>query len=135
MLSTPVWSGEPFPTPSTEVFPGVMNQEESCRQNLLTQARFKAQPFPCSAGHTGTGQFRTHASCGVPQRNSPTKRPVLGGETATQTALQTNLVLIFTSCMKQPSQSTPVRNCKSYCMEQPSVGRKSYTYKATDLDR
>lgn len=56
---------------------------------------------------------------------------------ATHTALQTNLVFIFTSCMKQPSQGTrnPVRNCKSYCMEQPSVGRKSYTYKATDLDR
>lgn len=56
---------------------------------------------------------------------------------ATQAALQTNLVFIFARCMKQPSQDTynPVRNCKSYCMEQPSVGRKSYTYKATDLDR
>lgn len=56
---------------------------------------------------------------------------------ATQAASQTNLVFIFTSCVKQPSQSTcnPVRKCKSYCMEQPSVGRKSYTYKATDLDR
>lgn len=55
---------------------------------------------------------------------------------ATQAALQTNLAFIFTGCMK-PSQSmfNPVRNCKSYCMEQPSVGRKSYTYKATDLDR
>lgn len=56
---------------------------------------------------------------------------------AMQATLQTNLVFVFTSHMKQPSQSTcnPVRNCKSYCMEQPSVGRKSYTYKATDLDR
>lgn len=56
---------------------------------------------------------------------------------AMQAALQTNLVFIFARCMKQPPQSTynPARNCKSYCMEQPSVGRKSYTYKATDLDR
>lgn len=28
-----------------------------------------------------------------------------------------------------------VRSCDSYCMEQPSAGRKSYTYMATDLDR
>lgn len=27
------------------------------------------------------------------------------------------------------------RSCESYCMEQPSAGRKSYTYMATDLDR
>lgn len=51
VLSTQVWSGEPFPTPS-EVSLGVMAQEESCRQNLLTQAGFKAQPFPYSTGHT-----------------------------------------------------------------------------------
>lgn len=56
---------------------------------------------------------------------------------AMQAALQTNLVFIFARRMKQPPQNTynPARNCKSYCMEQPSVGRKSYTYKATDLDR
>lgn len=28
-----------------------------------------------------------------------------------------------------------VRSCESYCMEQSSAGRKSYTYMATDLDR
>lgn len=112
-------------------------QTEPSNTSILQSSAFPLLRRP----HTGTGQFRTHASCGGPQRGlSPTKRPGLGGEMVTQAALQTNLVTkltIFTSCMKQPSQSTcnPVRNCKSYCMEQPSVGRKSYTYKATDLDR
>lgn len=52
MLSTQIWSGEPFPTPSNRCLSGADVQEESCTQNLLTQVRFKAQPFPCSAGHT-----------------------------------------------------------------------------------
>lgn len=51
--------------------------------------------------------------------------------------LQTSLIPIFKSYMKQLSRSicNLGRRAMSYCMEQPSVGRKSYTYIATDLDR
>lgn len=108
-----------------------MAQEELHRQTILTQAGLKAQPFPASPRSTGC----TQAQASLLQSSLGARTGRSDGHTG---CLQTNLTLIFKSYRKQPSCGicNPARvAAESYCMEQPSVGRRSYTYMATDLDR
>ena len=71
-------------------------------------SRFQSSAFPCQPLlhrlHTGTGQFSTHVSCRAPQeRRSPTERPGTGRRDGYAGCLQTSLMPIFESCMKQTS--------------------------------